>query len=234
MDLDDLDPTLSDEQLMALFTPKQREMFEWWQENEYELLHAPGLLGTAKLIRKKFPTDAENEEYNNFSKIWHGRARRRMNYCMPVGSFLDLVQQTTFNDIISASELRLKMEMTNTPLIELGTSACGGKTFGYGIRTGGYFLWPNLEDNPTDPSLLDRSMLGINLNVTVEYRSPQLLKTPLTPRRRRREQRSSGEDSVESADSTDPNHEHGFTFAQIGALYVAKKIRVRLRRLRPH
>ncbi|KAM4065056.1 hypothetical protein HRG_004604 [Hirsutella rhossiliensis] len=111
------------------------------------------------------------------------------------------------------------MEMTRTPFIELGKSAFGGKTVRYGIRTGGFYLWPNLDDKSNERGVLNRSVLGINLNVTIEYRSAQPLGTPLSPRRRRREQRSSGEDSVESAQSDDINHEHGFVFAQIGALY---------------
>ncbi|EQL03093.1 hypothetical protein OCS_01193 [Ophiocordyceps sinensis CO18] len=164
---------------------------------------------------------AQKEEFWAVVEIWHGRAIRRMNYCMPVGKFIDLVQQTRFNDVESASELNFQMEMTRTPLIELGTSDYGGRTLSYGIRTGGHYLWPNVDNNPNEPGLLDRHVLGINLNVTVEYRRPQLLRAPLSARHRRREQPSSGEDSVESAESDDVHHEHGFAFAQIGALYFS-------------
>ncbi|EQL01986.1 hypothetical protein G6O67_001201 [Ophiocordyceps sinensis] len=82
------------------------------------------------------------------------------------------------------------------------------------------YLWPNLDDKPNEPGLLPRSILGINLNVPVEYRSAPPLDAPLSPRSRRRcEQRSSGEDSVESAESDDIHHEHGFAFAQLGSLH---------------
>ncbi|PHH74532.1 hypothetical protein CDD82_4890 [Ophiocordyceps australis] len=213
------DPLLTDEQLIALFTPKQREIFEWYQENKEvlrDLKFEPN--DEWDFICRKFKTHSEQLEYLEFCDIWVSRKLRRMHYMVPVGDFIQLVERTRFNNAEQAAYFHTRMHFTRMPFIEVGTSNCGGKAVKYGFKASDNYLWTNLDNRPNEPGILGRSVLGINLNVNVEYRSPKLLSGPLLPRRRRREQRSSGEESVESAESDDMNHEHGFVFVQIGKL----------------
>ncbi|EQL01375.1 hypothetical protein OCS_02919 [Ophiocordyceps sinensis CO18] len=205
-----MDPPLSDAELIASFTPKEMEIYRWLEatrELRVSLLDDRVFLA---MLDRRFPTREQCEEYWAFADKWYGRVAKRMAYRMPTGKFIDLIQETHFNNAKSAGKFLWTTEMTNSPFIFLGDSACGGKSIGYGIRTGAYFLWPNLDGAPEDPDMLDRSVLGINLNVEVEFRPSSGIREPL----------SSGEDSVESAEPDDVGHAQGFTFAQIGNLCV--------------
>ncbi|EQL01686.1 hypothetical protein G6O67_000825 [Ophiocordyceps sinensis] len=216
MDPDSMDPRLSDSQIVASFTPKQRDIFQWYTETLNCSIEATldDRVWSA-LVREKYPTPEEFEEFGIVIDMWCGRHSRRAERPMPLDEFIRLVQGTRFDDDDSRAEYIWHMEMGNMPFIFLGSSDCGGKSIGYGIRPGAYYLWPNLDARPKDKFVLDRSVLGINFNVTVVF-SPSESESPCG----RDREGSSSDDSVESTEPDDVNHGHGFTFAQIGALYI--------------
>ncbi|EQL03091.1 hypothetical protein OCS_01191 [Ophiocordyceps sinensis CO18] len=187
--MDDYDPHLSDAELFARFTPKQLGFYQWQTEMEAE--GGDDRYRRAR-VDQKFPGAKEFEEYGDWIDLWYGRYHRRMRYRMPVNEFIDLVQQTRFNNHGSNGTLLWHMNMGTMPFIYLGWSSFGGKPIGYGIEPGGYCLWPNVDATPGEPGILERNVLGINTDVRVGDGNPSALSSP----------------------------GRGYTFAQIGALCV--------------
>lgn len=200
---------LSDEQIIAMFTAKQHGFHQWQTKVETSLLdsHIVDDRVYRSLFRERFPLQEDRNEFYAWSDLWNGRHRRRMYRPMTPFGFIQLVQGTDFRRPDSIAKLTWQMGMGTMPFLFLGQSNHGGTMTGYGIRPGGSYLWPNLDEGPDDVDILHRGVLGINFNVRV-------IPTPASAPNRRLQAR------VDSAASDDANHGGGFTFAQIGALYV--------------
>lgn len=211
-DMDLVDARLTDEQLIASFTPMELHWYNWYP-GALEKLHAESSddrVHRARL-RQWFPKDDVYKEFLSWSRLWNGRHMRRMRYRMPVNEYIDLIQQTRFDQPDSTGTFLWSMEMGNMPFIYLGTSVIDQRASAYGIQPGAYYLWPNFDPNPYEPGLLDKSVLAINFNVPIEVSFHR------NSGGRPREQASSGNEFVEWYDGN-PTATAGFTFVQIGCL----------------
>ncbi|CAK7273285.1 hypothetical protein SEPCBS57363_005578, partial [Sporothrix epigloea] len=84
VDPDLMDPAMTDEEIIATFTPLEKQFYEWQIIgcDEVKRLGEDYLINKAhfyKRLAEKFPVPNVNEAYWHFAKKWHGRVRRRMD-----------------------------------------------------------------------------------------------------------------------------------------------------------
>ncbi|KAJ3462469.1 hypothetical protein MRS44_007255 [Fusarium solani] len=113
------------------------------------------------------------------------------------------------------------MEMSNNPLLVLGTARHGGSITGFAVPPNSTFLWPTWDearlDYPDEPGLMHESLLVINLNVPVQPTGFPGVFTRLVNRAFVSHNGRSVPDSTQFDPSQTPTN---FVFAQLGELCV--------------
>ncbi|KJZ79471.1 hypothetical protein HIM_00940 [Hirsutella minnesotensis 3608] len=222
-------PPPTDEQIIASFTPEEREIHDWYHEphivQEREK-HAAESFSWQKWVSRELRPQRRMEAYYSWSDKWLGRFSRRRKYPMSVHKFIRLVIDTRFKDDLSILWLLGQFTSYTTPYITAGTSTFGGMKKTYVIQTTETpYLYPHrdFQFHKEIDGILDREMLVIKYDDVVDDglgNNPSSYPT-LTARKRRRGNRSDNSDNSNSSAETDDafTGDH-MVFLQIGSLHV--------------
>ncbi|KAI8672100.1 hypothetical protein NCS56_00672500 [Fusarium sp. Ph1] len=133
----------------------------------------------------------------------------------------DRVRGTNFAGSEDLAKYCWTMEMSNNPLLVLGTARHGGSITGFAVQPNSTFLWPTWDearlDYPDEPGLMHESLLAINLNVPVQPTGFPGVFTRLVNRAFVSHNGRSVPDSTQFDPSQTPTN---FVFAQLGELCV--------------
>ncbi|CAH0031351.1 unnamed protein product [Clonostachys rhizophaga] len=221
-----LDPSLTDDGIIATFTPAERRLHEWYEDGGLE----PYMWG-GDLIRDleaMFP-DIEDvtEALNTFSTKWIGREHRRERAPVSRSSLLTRIRETSCRDSRHLQKTISAIQRDNIPDFLVGESRFGGTLTGYAIQVNPRAFNP---DEPFDEISEEERAMALDpaiVAIDVATISSQLSPPPVDPpglssaQKRRRENRSSGEDSaasMRSANSDDFLDTEPDVFYQVGTL----------------
>ncbi|CAK7568561.1 MAG: hypothetical protein SEPTF4163_006556 [Sporothrix epigloea] len=230
-----MDPTMTDEEIIATFTPLEKQFYEWQiiGRDEVKRLGEDYLIDSAKFYKRlaeKFPVPNVNEAYWHFAKKWHGRIRRRMRIAITPQEFYERLRNTDCKDRKSLCDTTLWMHFRAVPDLIFGQSRFGGSLMHYALEIGPRYLNPDRLQSkivgPASPDTLQGTVLAINIDVD-NARPLALMSQPdVGPlrdlKKRRRDDIGSGENSgisARSADLDDFLDRQPFVFFQIGALH---------------
>ncbi|KAL2687800.1 hypothetical protein Neosp_005369 [[Neocosmospora] mangrovei] len=215
---------VSDEALIAAFTPDEQRFYDWFQKNEKKLNSLIGLESDfgahVRFIKEQWPNHGEYVAYKQWSRKWLGRHMERMCYRMPEEEFFWQLQNTNLTKDGSLAELCWTLNMCNVPLAVLGEATFDGIFTCYAIRPSSNFLYaspPLGELTKTRGDLMHENALAINLNVSTDTEGFPAVAV----RDVKKEWVMKG--GIEVPDSVDihpdePNGKTNFVFAQLGEL----------------
>ncbi|CAK7568560.1 MAG: hypothetical protein SEPTF4163_006555 [Sporothrix epigloea] len=230
-----MDPTMTDEEIIATFTPLEKQFYEWQiiGRDEVKRLGEDYLIDKAyfyKRLAEKFPIPNVKEAYWRFSKKWHGRVLRRMRIAITPQEFYERLRTTDCKKMASLGDTSLWMHVYPVPDLLFGQSSFGGAVMHYALETGPRYLYPDRPQSktidPTSPDTLMDTVLAIDIDVD-NARPLALMSQPnVGPlrdlKKRRRDDIGSEENSGISARSAhldDFLDRQPFVFFQIGALH---------------
>ncbi|CAK7566203.1 MAG: hypothetical protein SEPTF4163_004141 [Sporothrix epigloea] len=228
-----MDPSLTDEEIIATFTPLEHQFYEWQILGKKEARRLGESIRNGdqfyKRLQEKFPLPDIKKKYRHFVDKWQGRVLRRLRQGITAEAFFERLRNTDCKNGNSLSHTSLWMHFNRFADLYFGKSSFGGSVMHYASVINPITLVPDaLNDkrvDPPNPNLLYGTVLAIDIDID-EICLPALAlqQTPDSPqalKRRRRESSSSGEDStisVRSANSEDFLDKKPFVFFQIGAL----------------
>ncbi|CAK7566896.1 MAG: hypothetical protein SEPTF4163_004850 [Sporothrix epigloea] len=230
-----MDPYMTDEEIIATFTPLEHEFYKWQILGREEAIRLGEELVRNRgkfyiRLKEKFPFPNIEEAFWHFIKKWSGRHLRRRRIVITPKDFYERLRTTDCKNATSLGETSLWMHTETVPDFLFGQSNFGGSLMHYALSTGPLYLFPDTPYckmiDPSDPYILKDTVLAIDIDVEKIARRSILVQQPTLglPRdakRSRRENRSSGEEStisVRSANSDDFIIREPFVFFQIGAL----------------
>jgi hypothetical protein len=119
-----------------------------------------------------------------------------------------------------AGDVLWAVELRGVETVALGYTRVDGGRLNCRLVPCAYFLWPNKDCPMSTPGLLEKVVLGVNLDIHIKPICQDQPKDSESESRRRKGDGSSGEESVVSADTTQIRRENGFAFVQLGMLQV--------------
>ncbi|CAG9987950.1 unnamed protein product [Clonostachys byssicola] len=220
-----LDPSLTDVEIIATFTPAERRLHEWYENGGLDEFQSGGLISGLEAM---YP-DIEDvdETLMTFAEKWLDRDYRRDRVPVSRSSLLTRIRETPCKDPRHLQETVLSIQRYNFPDFLVGESRFGGTLTGYAIQPNPCAFNP---DEPFDEiseaesaMTLDPAVVAIDVATVSSQQSPPPVDPPglSSPQKRRRENRSSGEDSIasmRSANSDDFLDTEPDVFYQVGAL----------------
>ncbi|CAK7567611.1 MAG: hypothetical protein SEPTF4163_005578 [Sporothrix epigloea] len=230
-----MDPYMTDEQIIATFTPLEQQFYEWQILGRAEAIR----LGEELLdyednfyirLQEKFPFPNIKNAFWHFIDKWDGRLLRRSRIVITPKDFYERLRTTDCKNAASLGETSLWMHTEAIPDLFFGQSNFGGSLMHYALSTGPQYLFPDTPYgkmiDPSNPYILKDTVLAIDVDVEEIARRSILAQQPTLgllrdAKRSRHENRSSGEEStisVQSANSDDFVIRKPFVFFQIGAL----------------
>ncbi|KAK5990149.1 hypothetical protein PT974_08415 [Cladobotryum mycophilum] len=202
---------LSDAELMAAFTPQEKEFYDFHMKNRLATLGAKWNYQVMRTnVTKRWPDPHTQSSYFKWYTEWCERHTNRVTQPIIVHDFVENLKKTRFNDSASLARFHWMMEMQNVPFVRLGQASCGGVKTLYGLDPGIAYLWPNRDDEDETVGLMKRSVMVINTSISVDPPAPHVV---AVPQKRRRELGSSD-------DSTSSDQTVSWPVAQLGALFV--------------
>ncbi|WAO89093.1 Hypothetical protein NCS54_00647000 [Fusarium falciforme] len=215
---------LSDEELIASFTPQEQRFYQWHLETEEQrdyllaLISDPGAYD--RFHEEAWPNREEYLAYMQWSRKWLGRHMERMFYRMPDEVFFEQLRSTNLTKEGDLGELCWTLNMCNVPLVVLGEATFDGIFTCYAIRPSSNFLYaspPLGELTKTRGDLMHENALAINLNVSTDTRGFPAVAV------RDVEKEWVMKGGIEVPDSVDihpdePDGKTNFVFAQLGEL----------------
>ncbi|RSM17181.1 hypothetical protein CDV31_003895 [Fusarium ambrosium] len=157
----------SDQELIASFTERERMFYDWYfrTEEERDKLDMCSMAYTL-FLRKYWPNPQDLDDYFEWSRKWFGRHMVRARYRMSDEEIFDGVRGTNFASSQDLAKHCWTMEMSNNPLLVLGSARLRGSITGFAVQPDSTFLWPTF-DYPDEPGLMHESLLAINLDVPI-------------------------------------------------------------------
>ncbi|CAK7566902.1 MAG: hypothetical protein SEPTF4163_004856 [Sporothrix epigloea] len=230
-----MDPYMTDEEIIATFTPLEHQFYKWQiLEREEAIRLGEDFINNNDIfdncLRDKFPFPNIEKAFRHFIRKWDGRFYRRRRIVITPQDFYERLRTTDCKDTKALGETSLWMHTKRIPDLFFGQSKFGGSLMHYALSTGPQYLFPDTpygkNIDPSDPYILKDTVLAIDVDVEKIARwsilaSQPTLGLPRDAQRSRRENRSSGEEStvsVRSANSDDFIARKPFVFFQIGAL----------------
>ncbi|CAH0050532.1 unnamed protein product [Clonostachys solani] len=220
-----LDPHLTDDEIIATFTPDERCLHEWYENGGLNQFTSGNLI---RRLEAMFP-DIEDvhETLMTFTDKWIGREHERDRAPVSRSSLLTRIRETPCRDLQHLQQAISAIKTDNIPDFLVGESRFGGTLTGYAIRVNPRAFHP---DEPFDEIsdaetaiTLDPAIVAIDIDTTPSRPSPPSVDLPAlsTSQKRRRENRSPGEDSaasMRSANSDDFLDTEPDVFCQVGTL----------------
>ncbi|CAK7274785.1 hypothetical protein SEPCBS57363_006339 [Sporothrix epigloea] len=230
-----MDPYMTDEEIIATFSPLEHQFYEWQilGRAAAKRLGEEVVSNNDKFyirLKEKFPFPNIEEAFWHFIKKWDGRLLRRRRIVITPKDFYERLRTTDCKNTISLGKTSMWMHTEAVPDLLFGQSNFGGSLMHYALDTGPHYLFPDTPYgkmiDPKSPDILQNTVLAIDIDVEQLARRSILAQQPTLgllrdAKRSRRENRSSGEDStvsVRSANSDDFVARKPFAFFQIGAL----------------
>ncbi|CAI6097306.1 unnamed protein product [Clonostachys chloroleuca] len=220
-----LDPSLTDDEIIATFTPDERRLHAWYENGGMDQFRSGGLI---RGLEAMYP-DIEDvdETLMTFSDKWLDRNSRRNMMPVSRSSLLTRIRETSCRDPQHLLQTILSIQMGNIPDLLVGESRFGGTLTGYIITVNPRAFHPDEpfdEINDADNAItLDPAIVAIDIDTISSQQSSLPDATPpLSPaQKRRRENRNSGDESlvsVRSANSDDFLDTEPDVFYQVGKL----------------
>ncbi|CAK7566903.1 MAG: hypothetical protein SEPTF4163_004857 [Sporothrix epigloea] len=219
-----MDPTMTDEEIMATFTPLEHQFYEWQILGRAEAKRLGEEFGSNHdnfyiRLEEKFPFPDIKKAFWHFIEKWDGRLLRRMRIVITPKDFYERLRNTDCKNAASLGGTSLWMHTKAIPDLLFGQSNFGGSLMHYALATGPQYLFPDTPYgkmiNPTNPDILEDTVLAIDIDVD------DCRLSALDNNKHRREHYNSGDystASVRSANSDDFLDRKPFVFFQIGAL----------------
>lgn len=213
---------LSDQELFDSFTDKERDFYDWHHRTKDERWGLT-LSADIQFLKAKWTNPEDLDDYFKWSRKWLGRHTDRMLYQMPDEEIFEKLRNTNFASSHDLANHCWTMEMSNNPLVFLGSARRRGNLTGYAVQPSSTFLWPTQDraqkDYPDEPGLMHKSLLAINLDIPVQmtgFPSPSTTTRPTDRALRYRH----GQMTPDSSQSDPSQTSTSFVFAQLGELCV--------------
>ncbi|CAK7566895.1 MAG: hypothetical protein SEPTF4163_004849 [Sporothrix epigloea] len=230
-----MDPYMTDEEIIATFTPLEHEFYKWQILGREEAIRLDEEVVSNYdkfyiRLKEKFPFPNIEKAFWHFIKKWSGRHLRRRRIVITPKDFYERLRTTDCKNATSLGGTSVWMHTEAISDLLFGQSNFGGSLMHYALDTGPQYLLPDTPYgkmiDPKSPDILQNTVLAIDIDVEKIARRSILaqqptLGLPRDAKRSRRENRSSGEESTVSVRSTNSDDfiiREPFVFFQIGAL----------------
>ncbi|CAK7274972.1 hypothetical protein SEPCBS57363_006438 [Sporothrix epigloea] len=219
-----MDPYMTDEDIIATFTPLEHQFYKWQILDSDETIR----LGEDfvenndifyNCLQKKFPLPNIKHAFWDFIVKWDLRFNRRRRIVITAKDIHKRLRTTDCKDTKSLGETSLWMHTEALPDLLFGQSSFGGSLMHYALSTGPQYLFPDTPYGkmiePSDPYILKDTVLAIDFDVN------DCRPSALDSSECRGEDSIANEasaTSVRGANSDDFLNKEPFVFFQIGAL----------------
>ncbi|RSL65869.1 hypothetical protein CEP54_003978 [Fusarium duplospermum] len=215
---------LSDEELIAAFTPEEKRFYAWFQKTQETRNQLMGLVSDPgaydRFHEDAWPIPKVFEAYEKWAKKWLGRHTARMRYRIPDEKLFEQLRNINLTKKGDLAELCWTLNMCNVPLVILGEATFDDIFTCYAILPSSNFLYaspPLGELTKTRGDLMHGNALAINLNVNTDTRG-----FPAVAVREVKKEwvMKEGREVPDSVDihPDEPNGKTNFVFAQLGEL----------------
>ncbi|CAK7274783.1 hypothetical protein SEPCBS57363_006338 [Sporothrix epigloea] len=219
-----MDPYMTDEEIIATFTPLEHQFYKWQilGREEAKRLGEDFINNNDTFyscLKNKFPYPDIEEAFWDFIVKWDGRFYRRSRIVITAKDFYERLRTTDCKDTKSLAETSLWMHTQAIPDLLFGQSNFGGSLMHYALGTGPQYLFPDTPYGkmiePSNPDMLKDTVLAIDFDVN------DCRPSALDSSECRGEDSIANEasaTSVRGANSDDFLNKEPFVFFQIGAL----------------